>query len=181
MPILSPWLKLEIELVLKVESHGKNKNKNILTQKYKYEFFSQLHQSHVYGIEVRNFWRIRVGSQFGFVRWTWHWKGSKLGFSGLWAWDLGSAISGQTSSKFRLFREVWMGSKFGFVGRTWVQVSSKFDLSNSKQFEVRYIWVRSNTIVTKEEEGRYFSSSSFSTMFRKKIFTFATNIISRRK
>ena len=30
-PILSPWLKLEIELVLKIESRGRNKNKNILT------------------------------------------------------------------------------------------------------------------------------------------------------
>ena len=38
-----------------------------------------------------------------------------------------------------------MGSKFGFGGRTWVRVSSKFDLSSSKQFEVRYIWVQSNT------------------------------------
>ena len=31
-----------------------------------------------------------------------------------------------------------MGSKFGFGGQTWVRVSSKLDLSSSKQFEVRY-------------------------------------------
>ena len=38
-----------------------------------------------------------------------------------------------------------MGSKFGIGRQTWVRMSLKFDLSGSKQFEVRYIWVRSNT------------------------------------
>ena len=33
----------------------------------------------------------------------------------------------------------------GFGARIWVLVCSKFDLSSLKQFEVRYIWVRSNT------------------------------------
>ena len=50
-----------------------------------------------------------------------------------------------TGSKFRLFGGVWVGLKIGFGGRTWVWVSSKFNLSSSKQFEVHYIWVQSNT------------------------------------
>ena len=42
-----------------------------------------------------------------------------------------------------------MGSNLGFGRQTWVPVSLKFDLSGSKQFEVRYIWVRSNTTMMK--------------------------------
>ena len=42
---------------------------------------------------------------------------------------------------FGLFGGVQNGSKFSFGGRTWVRVSSKFNLSSSKQFEVCYIRV----------------------------------------
>ena len=54
-------------------------------------------------------------------------------------------ISGPTGSKFGLFGGVRIGLKFGFPRQTWIQVSLKFDLSSSKQFEVHYFWVRSNT------------------------------------
>ena len=68
-------------------------------------------------------------------------QGSKLALSENWP------ISSKTGSKFGLFGGIRVGLKFSFGGRTWVQVSSKFDLSSLKQFEVRYIWVRSNTIL----------------------------------
>ena len=47
---------------------------------------------------------------------------------------------------------VQVGSKFGSGGQTWVRVSSKFDLSSSKQFKVRFIWDLSNTII---HRGKY--------------------------
>ena len=65
------------------------------------------------------------------------------GFNGFedWFWWMNMG-----SSEF----EVWpikfeVGLKFGFG------VSSKFDLSCSKQFEVCYIWVRSNTSISNSQ------------------------------
>ena len=80
--------------------------------------------------------------------------GSELGIYGgfgwvqkvffrIWAWV--RPVSDRTGSMFGLFGVVQKGSKFGLSGQTWVQLSSKFIPSSSKQFEVCYIWVRSNT------------------------------------
>ena len=66
-------------------------------------------------------------------------EGFEVRFFQIWSWV--QPISGQTSSKFGHFAGVRKGSKFVFGGQAWVQKSSKFDLSSSKQFEVRYIWV----------------------------------------
>ena len=50
-------------------------------------------------------------------------------------------IFGQISLKFESFGGVLMGSQFDFGLRTMVRVSSKSELSSSKMFDVRYIWV----------------------------------------
>ena len=70
-------------------------------------------------------------------------EGFEVQFFQIWAWV--PPISGQSGLKFRHFAKFHMGSKFGFCGQTWVRKSSKFNMLGSKQFEVRYIWVRSNT------------------------------------
>ena len=56
--------------------------------------------------------------------------------------DLGPAHFWLNMFEVQVF---WRGSKFSFGGETWVRVSSKFNISSSKGFEVHYIWVRSNT------------------------------------
>ena len=71
-------------------------------------------------------------------------EGFELRSLQIWAWV--QPISGRTGSKLG-FLEIRESSKFGFGRQTWVRVSSKFDQSSLKQFEVRYIWVRSNTSV----------------------------------
>ena len=60
----------------------------------------------------------------------------------IWAW-----VWPVYEVEVRLFEAVWVGSNFGFGGQTCVQISLMFDLSSFKWFEVRYIWVRSNTIL----------------------------------
>ena len=62
--------------------------------------------------------------------------------------DLGLGSTYFRAKKFevRTFWRVRKGSKFGFGRRTWIWKSSKFDMLGSKQFEVRLIWVHSNTI-----------------------------------
>ena len=78
-----------------------------------------------------------MGSTFNLGRRTWVRNSSKFSFSrfGL-GFDLFLAEQVRNSD---------MCSKFSFGGRNWVLKSSKFDLSGSKQFEVHYIWVQSNT------------------------------------
>ena len=92
----------------------------------------------VRGFGVRDFWMVRSSGSEGF----------EVQFIQIWAWV--QPISSQTGSKFGLFRGVRLDLKFGFGGQSWVRVSSKFDPSSSKQFEVRYIWVQSNTSVNFE-------------------------------
>ena len=77
-------------------------------------------------------------------------------FFQIWTWVW--LVSGLTGSKFRLFEGVWVCSKFGFGRRTWVQVSSKFDLSSSKQFKVHYFLVRSNTISNATQTFNFFNN-----------------------
>ena len=87
-----------------------------------------------------------------------------------WIWTWFRPISGWTGSKFGVLGGVRMGSKLGFDGRTWVRVSSKFDLSSSKLFEVRYICVRSNTKYLRIKTLKMYDTNSFIKLISKWYF-----------
>ena len=102
------------------------------------------------------FWRDRVGSQFGFGIRTWVGKGSKFSFYRF------GLVSSRTGSKFRLFGGVRMVSNFDFGGSTGVQVSSKFNLSSSKQFEIRYsIWIQPILNMYSSDLPKHYQNSNF--------------------
>ena len=98
------------------------------------------------GSEFGNFWRVRESSEFSFVLRTWVWKGSKFSFSRFGS-GFGPFLAKQVWSSgflegFERVRCSVLVEESGFE-----YLSSKFDLSSSKRFEVRYIWPfdRSNT------------------------------------